>query len=245
MQNSSPPRSRCHHTWLLALVAPFALAACQTSPPPAVAAPTVSPASAAQTLAPLTGRRFEIDAKASEVRLLVYRAGPMGRFGHNHVVIGQARGTIDVGSSAAASSFRIQIPVDSFAIDPPAARAEEGAQFSAEVSDAARKGTRANMLGPAVLDAVRHPLIRVESTVLAGPSWNPEVTARVSLRGATRELKFPAAVFRNGDTLIVVATFRIRQTDFGISPFSILGGAIRVGDAVDIRIRLVASAAGS
>ena len=245
MQISSPPRSRRHHTWLLALSAPFALAACQTSPPPALAAPTIAQAPAAQTPALLTGRRFVIDAKASEVRLLVYRAGPMGRFGHNHVMIGHARGTIDVGNSAAASSFRIEIPVDSFAVDPPAARDEEGAQFSAEVSDAAREGTRANMLGPAVLDAVHHPLIRVESTALAGPSWNPEVTARVSLHGAARELNFPAAVFRNGDTLIVIASFRIRQTDFGMSPFSILGGAIRVADAVDIRTRLVARAAGN
>jgi hypothetical protein len=40
--------------------------------------------------------------------------------------------------------------------------------------------------------------------------------------------------------LTVIAAFRVLQSKLGITPFSILGGAIRVRDAIDIRIRLVA-----
>jgi len=80
-------------------------------------------------------------------------------------------GEIRAGDAAAASGFRLEIPVDSFMVDPPAARAEEGDEFSAQVSDPARRDTRENMLGGDVLDAEKHPLVRIESIALAGPQW--------------------------------------------------------------------------
>jgi len=181
-----------------------------------------------------------VDPAASEIRLLVYRAGPLARFGHNHVIAGGVRGEIWAGSGAAESGFRLEVPVESLAVDPPAARAEEGKEFAAEVSAEARQGTRANMLGGEVLDAARYPLIRIESVALTGPRWNPTVFARATLRGATRDLQFPAAVAQDGDRLTVIAGFRVRQSDFGITPFAALGGGLQVRDAIDVRIRLTA-----
>jgi polyisoprenoid-binding protein YceI len=75
-----------------------------------------------------------------------------------------------------------------------------------------------------VLDAAKHAHIRIESISLVGPDWNPTVTARVTLRGVTRDLRFPVAVFRQGDVLTVIANFRLRQSDFAIAPFSTLNG---------------------
>lgn len=184
--------------------------------------------------------RFAVDPQASEVRLLVYRDGPLARFGHNHIFIGRVEGEIRAGETPAGSAFRLEIPVDSFAIDPPAARAEEGADFAAEVSEQARQGTRDNMLGEEVLDAGRRPLIHIASVALTGPRWNPTVTARVTLRGASRDVRFPAAVFQYGEALEVIASFRLRQSDFGIKPFAALGGGLLVHDAIDIRLRIIA-----
>jgi polyisoprenoid-binding protein YceI len=184
--------------------------------------------------------RFAVDHRASEVRLLVYRDGPLARFGHNHVFVGRVGGEIRAGDTASESAFRLEIPVESFAVDPPAARAEEGGDFAAEVSEPARRGTRENMLGEEVLDAGRYPLISIASVALAGPRWNPTVTARVTLRGETRDVRFPAAVFQSGDALEIIAGFRVRQSDFGIKPFAALGGGLLVRDAMDIRIRIVA-----
>ena len=189
---------------------------------------------------PAGAPHYRVDPQASEIRLLVYRDGPLARFGHSHVVVGRVHGEIRAGDAAAASGFRLEIPVDSFAVDPPAARAEEGDEFAAQVSEPARRDTRENMLGADVLDAARHPLVRVESIALVGPQWGPTVTARVTLRGVTRDLRFAAAVLRQDDTLVVVAGFRIRQSEFGIEPISALNGGLRVRDALDIRVRLVA-----
>ena len=41
-----------------------------------------------------------------------------------------------------------------------------------------------------------------------------------------------------GGLAIVAGAFTLKQTDFGIVPMSLLGGAIEVQDAVDIRFRL-------
>jgi hypothetical protein len=235
-----PPAPSYHARRLvLMLLAFMPVAACQTVRPPEEA-PVIAEPAEAEARVPLTAPRFVVDPKASELRLLAYRDGPLARFGHNHVIVGRARGDIYAGDTAANSGFRLEIPVDSFEVDPPAARAEEGSEFAAEVSSQARAGTRENMLGAEVLDAVNHPFIRVESIALVGPRWNPTVTARVTLRGATRMLRFPAAVFQQDDTLAVIATFKITQTRFGLQPFSALGGGLLVRDAMDVRIRLMA-----
>ena len=169
----------------------------------------------------------------------------MARVGHNHVMVGQVHGELSVSDTAADSSFSIEIPVESLQVDAPALRAEEGEEFAAIVSNQARKGTRDNMLGADVLDAAHYPLIRIESTALLGPRWNPNVSARITVRGKTSDLKFPAAVFEQNDTLTVIAAFRLLQSDLGITPYSILGGAVTVSNAIDIRVRLVARSAGS
>ena len=215
------------------------LAACQTAPPPAGEHTAPQPAPAAAAL-PKEGARFLVDPAASEIRLLVYRAGPLARFGHNHVVVGRPRGEIVAGATAAASGFRLGLAVASLRVDDPEARAEEGGDFSSRVSDQARRGTREHMLGKDVLDAADYPEIEIGSISLAGPRGNPEVTARVTLRGATRELRFPAAVVQDGAQLTVIASFPLRQSDFGITPYSALGGGLRVADRIDVRVRLLA-----
>jgi polyisoprenoid-binding protein YceI len=224
--------------------APFLLlplllvASCQT-PPRGDTAVLAEPVRA-DVKVPSGAPHYIVDPQASEIRLLVYREGPLARFGHNHVIVGRVQGELRGGDATAASGFRLEIPVDSFAVDPPAARAEEGDEFAAQVSEPARRDTRENMLGSDVLDAAKHPLIRIDSIALAGPEWGPTVTARITLRGATRDLRFAVAVLRQDDTLTVVASFRINQSDFGIQPFTALNGGLRVRDALDIRLRLVA-----
>ena len=219
------------------------LAACQTLPPSEETAVLPAPVDTGVTL-PADAPRFIVDSEASEIRLLVYRAGPLARFGHNHVITGRARGEIRAGVGAAASGFRLEVPVESFVVDPPVARAEEGGEFATEVSEQARQATRENMLGKDVLDAVSHALIQIDSRALGGPRWNPTVLARVTLRGATRDLRFRAAVIQQDDLLTVTGNFRVRQSDFGVTPFTTLGGGLQVRDMIDIRIRLVARRAG-
>ena len=215
----------------------LALAACQTLPDSAAPG---NGAAITNVKATHSGQRYRIDTQASQIRLLVYRDGPMARVGHNHVMAGPVTGDIYVSDTAAASGFRIEIPVESLQVDAPALRVEEGVEFAAALSEQARKGTRDNMLGAEVLDAVHHPQIVIESDALSGPRWNPDVSALITVRGKTSTLKFPAAVFEQAGELTVIAAFTVLQTELGMTPYSILGGAVTVRNAIDIRVRLVA-----
>jgi polyisoprenoid-binding protein YceI len=208
-------------------------------PPPADTAVVAGPGASGITF-PADAPRFLVDPEASEMRLLVYRAGPLARFGHNHTISGRVHGEIRAGARAADSGFRLEIPVDSFVVDATAARAEEGEEFAAEVSEQARQATRDNLLGKDVLDSASLPLIKVHSVALFGPRWNPTVLAQATLHGTTRDLRFPAAVVQQGDLLTVIASFRVRQSDFNLTPFTVLGGGLQVRDVIDIRLRLVA-----
>jgi len=234
------PRRTLRRTLLFPLLA---LAACQTLPPPEESAVLRVPADIGVAF-PVDAPRFVVDPEASEIRLLVYRAGPLARFGHDHVIAGRVRGEIHAGVGAAASGFRLEVPVESLVVDAPAVRAEEGGEFATDVSEPARRDTRENMLGEGVLDAANHSLIRIDSLALVGPRWNPTVLARVTLRGSTRDLRFPAAVIQQDALITVVASFRVRQSDFGVTPFSTLGGGLQVRDMIDVRIRVVARRAG-
>lgn len=225
---------------ILALLCAAALSACQTLPP---AITSAAPPATANLAASFNGKRYIVDPQASEIRLLVYRDGPMARVGHNHVMVGRVQGELRVSDTAAASGFSIEIPVESLQVDAPASRAEEGDEFAATVSDQARKGTRDNMLGADVLDAAHYPLIRIASDALLGPRWNPDVSAHITVRGKTSALKFPAAVFEQPGLLTVIAAFRVLQSDLGMQPYSILGGAVTVRDAIGVRVRLVARSA--
>jgi polyisoprenoid-binding protein YceI len=216
------------------------LSACQTPPVSGSLAPVATAAPVNATNPAAGGKRFVIDSQASEIRLLVYRDGPMARFGHNHVLQGSVRGEIRVADASAASTFQLEIPLEALQVDPPAARAEEGADFSASVSDPARQGTRENLLGPDVLAAAAHPLIRIESLSLQGPRWSPLVNARITVRGVSSPVQLSAAVLEQRDSLTVIATFPLRQSELGMKPFSVMGGAISVLDRIDVRVRLVA-----
>ena len=95
-----------------------------------------------------------------------------------------------------------------------------------------------------VLDSDAYPSIAIESVALSGPRWNPTVRAQVTLRGATRALRFPAAVAQVGGLLTVIADFQLRQSDFGITPYTALGGGLQVRDRIDVRVHLLARRAG-
>ncbi len=65
--------------------------------------PQQPPAAAAAARPPSGAHSYRIDSAQSELRVLVYRAGPMARFGHNHVMVNRAiGGSVDFEDSPSA-----------------------------------------------------------------------------------------------------------------------------------------------
>jgi len=184
---------------------------------------------------------YTIRSGLSDIRFLVYRAGPLASFGHNHVIrVSGIRGDVYLNRHFTLSGFAVSLSLAALHVDAPADRAAEGADFAAQPSAAAIAGTTSNMLGPAVLDAAHYPDIRVRSVQLAGPERGPEVTVRITLHGRQHELSVPIALNERGKLLTATGRFDIRQSDFGITPFSIFGGGLQVADVVKVRFRIVA-----
>lgn len=214
--------------------------ACQTpSAPPAAAIPTDSTVPTTSPDAQAT--RYSIRSDLSDVRFLVYRAGRLATLGHNHVVQpGTIAGEIHLATDFHRSSFSLVIPVAGLHVDDPGSRSVEGQDFATPPDAEAIARTTRNMLGDKVLDAARFPQIDIRSLGLVGPAWAPDVSLRIRLRGVERDMTVPVAIDLQGDRLVVTAVFEIRQTDFGITPLSVLGGALQVADTVRVRMRIVA-----
>jgi len=82
-----------------------------------------------------------------------------------------------------------------------------------------------------VLRAGRHPEIRFDSTSAEERPGGWELLGRLSIAGASREVKVP--VKREGNRL--VTEVRIHQPDFGIRPYRAMMGALRVKAEVVVR----------
>lgn len=243
------------HAWTLTIsivltAGLLSLAGCQSSPSSTVAGGESLPSSMVtgrETVPrlldhlPGTSVRYIVSAELSDIRLLVYRAGALARLGHNHVVQARnIRGEIVLAPEIHNSGFSLEIPVKDLEVDAAGPRLDEGPEFSQQPDAGAIAGTTRNMLGEKVLDAANFQTIKVDLLALNGPIWGLGATVRIRLHGVERELVVPAVVETGNDKLVVSSVFSVSQKDFGITPFSALGGALQVADTVRIRMRIVA-----
>jgi polyisoprenoid-binding protein YceI len=127
-------------------------------------------------------------------------------------------------------------------VDDPAARAAAGPDFAGPVPKSAREGTAKNLLRVEVLDAARFPDVTVIAGGLGGTWQAPVAHADVTIKGVTRRVEVPLDLAAAPGTLTARGTLRLRQTDFGMVPFSVGGGAIQVADEIELGFEIVATA---
>jgi hypothetical protein len=189
------------------------------------------------------GANYRIDPALSELRLLVYRAGVMASLGHNHVIVNRnVDGWVSFAGDPARAAFTLSVPANGFVVDEAAARREEGEDFSEETPEDAKAGTLHNMLGPAVLDAAAHPSIELRSVSIRASGGAFEATVEVSVAGHESKLIVPFGLETSGGRLRASGALRLRQSALGLTPFSVMLGALKVQDELELKFRLVAVA---
>jgi polyisoprenoid-binding protein YceI len=172
---------------------------------------------------------YAIDPGASLVTVVVRRAGLLARLGHDHVIASRnATGFAAPEANRADLAFRL----DQLTVDEAALRHEAG--LATEPSQQAIDGTRANMLEK-VLQAGRFPTVWVHVERRAG-----KLNTAITLHGATRSVELPAQVEVTAGAVTASGALRLRQTDFGMTPFSVGGGLLAVDDTLELRFRIVA-----
>lgn len=236
---------------LQTLLACLALAACVSAPQPPGAnsdpgATTVQQAgdlAARYAALQAPGARvFRLDPTASTIRIYAFRAGRAAKFGHNHVLSAPAfQGFFHLPPDGlAASRFDLAFRLDQLTFDDARQRAALAAAFASPISAEDSASTRNNMLGGKGLDAERFPWVRIQSRQISGDAPKFAAKIAVELHGQTREMWTPLSVTGLPDQLAVEGTLVLRQSDFGVTPFSVLGGLLAVQDEVVVEFKLLA-----
>lgn len=233
------------------LVAACALLAGCAAPPPAETVGdhrTASAVGSGEQLAAILAERYQptpgsrvyrVVPEHSLVRIRVYRAGTLARLGHNHLIaVRELHGWWRQGGDGAGRGD-LWFAVDRLTVDEPALRRAAGGDFAAPQAPDAIAATRDNMLGERVLAADGHPLVTVAARYRPA-SGSAEL--RIRLRGVERRYRVPVELSERGRRQQLRGELALRLSDFGLEPFSTLGGALRVADELRINFRVEAEA---
>ena len=175
---------------------------------------------------------FRVDPRESLVVIEVRRTGSLARLGHDHVVASH-----EVGGYVAPDEGRadLYVALARLAVDEAALRA--GAGFDTQPTESDIQGTRANMLEK-VLEAEKFPFVLIQVSGANTMRGDVTLNVAITLHGSTRTLQVPARIEADAGVVSVTGGFSFDQTDFGITPYSLLGGAIAVKNRVELRFRI-------
>ena len=179
-----------------------------------------------------SGERYVVDPAQSDFHWLVYKAGAFSRFGHNHTIaVGDLSGSVLVNpDDLAKSQFNLQFGVAQLVVDDPALRSTLGEDFSSVPKPDDIAGTRKNMLSERVLDGEKYPQIRVTGTGPTMGAGMQELAVKIEMLGRVIDLKVPTEVTIAGDQLRATGEFELNHADLGMQPFSVMAGALQVGE---------------
>lgn len=114
--------------------------------------------------------------------------------------------------------------------------------IDAEIDSATIKKVNQNMLGAEILDVQKHPEASLTNATLkkTGKTSNrgtPEYSldGEFTLHGVTKKVSIPCDGESKDGWLHVRGRFTIRQTDFGIKPYSKMFGAVGIKDELIIQ----------
>jgi hypothetical protein len=189
------------------------------------------------------GRPYDVVSKDSLLTILAFRGGALAKAGHNHVIASHdVSGTFYVPDDVLRSTFELHVPVAQLTIDEPGLRAQEGAEFPAEVPESAKEGTRRNMLSEALLNGVEYSELTLISQKMMPGAMGSSVQAdvRIIVRGQAHTLSIPVAYSLSGGELVASGDVPVKQSDLGLTPFSAMLGALQVQDELRVRFRIVA-----
>lgn len=234
----------CIATCIAALIAGCA------SAPPAPVAPGTQPAPLFERHAARLSSAYRLDAARSDVRIHVFRGGRMARLGHNHVLavpklaglawLDEGAVDVDARTDAGGAGFELEFRLDELELDRAdqrAALAAHGGGWASSLSAEAIAATRTNMLG--ALRAARHPWVRLRSTAVAGALPKLVAELEIELHGQRRMQRVPLEVRRDGTALRVRGVLAVRQSDFGLEPFSVGAGLLAVRDELVVEFELL------
>ena len=175
---------------------------------------------------------YRVDPAESLIVVEVRRGGSLARLGHDHVIAShEVTGYVAPGEGRA----DLYVALARMAVDDPELRKEAG--FDTQPTESDIEGTRSNMLNH-VLEAERFPFALIAVAGADAKARKATLAVAITLHGQTRTLRVPVEIEADEKSVSVSGRLAVNQTDFGITPYSLLGGAIAVKDGLALRFRI-------
>ncbi len=181
---------------------------------------------------PSGASRWVANARRSQVVVHVYRKGLLSGMAHDHHFhVGEFRATAVLDPAGPdLGPFEVVADAGSLRDRQPDLTPDERARVDAQAA------------GDDVLDAHRFPEVRLVparaglTRLRSEPdgSLAGELAAKLVLHGKERAVTVPIAASREGGSWRARGTFRFRQSDFGIEPYSGFLGMVAVHDEVQV-----------
>ncbi len=163
----------------------------------------------------------DVDTARSSIKVKVQKTGLFSAFAHNHTIESPlASGRLDTEKRTALLTFN----------------AKEMKVLDEGVKGSERADIDQTMKSDKVLDVNRFPEIRFVSTSITPQNAGRyQVRGDLTLHGTTRPVEFPISFSRDRYS----GSVNLKQTDFGIAPVSIAGGAVKVKDVIEVVFEIV------
>jgi polyisoprenoid-binding protein YceI len=179
---------------------------------------------------------YRLDPKPSRFTAQVTAGGLLASFAHNPVI--------------AVREFTGEAQFQHDALDRASVHLEISAS-RLEVASGASDKDKAEIeqrMHRDVLETDTYPVISFNSTSVKAASlgsnqYRVEIIGQLTLHGLTNEQTISARVILGPDRLRASGEFTLRQTDYGIEPVSVAGGALKVKDEVKMAFDVIAVAA--
>lgn len=197
----------------------------------------VSLALLAATVEAQKSRTYTVVAGESSFWVFVPKAGLLSGFAHDHEIgVKSFTGKIIVpGPGASGSSLELDVDATSLAVLDKKPSEEDKKKIS-------------NSMHNEVLESAKYPKIVFKSASVSelkqtgNENYSFTLNGDLTLHGVTKRIAVPISLTINALQLRAEGKYALRQTDFGIKPYSAAGGTIKVKNEITVNFNIVAKA---
>lgn len=169
---------------------------------------------------------WTLTAADGELQILTDVGGPAAKMGH--------RLTIAMASWQATVDWRAGKPVSAeLVVDVDSLQVIKGEGGVTPLSGPEKVVVRGNALKS--LDVKKHPQIRFHADSVAKTKAGYRMTGEVEIHGTTQPQVVDLEVRDDGDVWLMSAQVPVVQSLFGVKPYSLLMGTMKVADEVTVR----------
>jgi polyisoprenoid-binding protein YceI len=183
------------------------------------------------------GTRFAFDTKRSRFTVQAFATGVLSAMGHNPKIdIRSINGEVEFDPQALeASGLHLTIQSASLSV-------------LNDISDKDRREIE-RVMNSEVLEVDRYPEIRYDASAISVSTldsdlYSADLNGDLSFHGVTRKQPVTVRIAMMGERLRASGDFTMRQSDYGIKPVSVAGGALKLKDELRFSFDVIANSEG-